>query len=93
METYANELWEEVKQVSTDLFYLENLRADKARIEPYYKGMLSLCAIGTAVYSFVGDALLVNITALVTAVATLFPILFPAQRGGLREDGRHDPCA
>jgi len=82
METYANELWEEVKQVSTDLFYLEDLRADKARIEPYYKGLLSLCAIVTALCSFVGAVWLIHATALMTAVVTMLPILFPVLPSG-----------
>jgi len=76
-EAYNNELWDEIKQTSVNLSYLDDLRAAKARIEPHYKGITAAAAIITAIVACLGESIPAKILAVLTALLTAIPLLFP----------------
>jgi ABC-type transport system involved in cytochrome bd biosynthesis fused ATPase/permease subunit len=76
-ELYRNELWEELKQAVCNLYYLDDLRARKKKIEPAYKGIVATVAIISACVSFVDCPVAIKLVTVVTALLTLVPLLFP----------------
>lgn len=76
-ELYRSELWDEIKQVAVDLYYLDGLRASKVKIEPVYKGLLALLAIISAICNIIDVSWFSKITAILTALLAAAPLLFP----------------
>jgi hypothetical protein len=77
-ELYGKEVWEEIKQVASSLFYPDEFRAEKSRIEPYYRGLASLVAIAAACASFTDSSALIKAMSILTALTVLWPVLFTA---------------
>ena len=76
-ELFRNELWGSIDQMTTNLCYLDRFRDRKMKIEPIYRGALSVVAILSAILSFFDASALIKITAIVAAVAATAPLLFP----------------
>jgi hypothetical protein len=77
-ELYGNELWAEIKQTSCNLCYLDELRAGKARMEPYFKGLIAMVAAFSAVTSFTGPVWAASTVVIVTSLLTAIPLFFPS---------------
>jgi ABC-type transport system involved in cytochrome bd biosynthesis fused ATPase/permease subunit len=76
-DSYVSELWEDLKQVYCNILYLDRFRANKAVIEPVYKGIVGFIAIITAVASFINVSYLTEIASVFTALGVVVPLLFP----------------
>ena len=75
---YRNELWAELKQTACNLYYLDDLRARKKKIEPKYRGTVALVAIVSACVSFMDCPVAIKPVTVVTAILTAVPLLFPS---------------
>ena len=76
-DIYISELWEDLKQVLSNINYLDILRAKKAGIEPVYKGMLGIIATFSAVAGFIDVPYLAEAAAIITALGVIAPLFFP----------------
>ena len=76
-DLYITELWEDLKQVNINLLYLDEFRANKAKIEPVYRGCVGVVALITAVVSFFDTPFISETMAILTAAGVIVPMIFP----------------
>ena len=77
MDIYNSRLWEDLKQVFCNLYYLDGIRDRKKKIEPVYKGFLGIISVITVVTSFFETVLLIKIMTALTSLTAIIPILCP----------------